>query len=114
MGIRSFWKNSVLNFYDGRLDTTWKNSLWADCPLLAIRSNPEVGIIVEEDFVKFPLITDADPPTLNGWTCTQGGNTKGKLALITGKGGLLEVDSESTTQHEGWQGFMVRGKSTGN
>ncbi len=98
---RSFWKNRVMNFFD-RSDTLWKSGVWADCPLLAIAANPELAHVFYSDFgSEFTAITNADPPTLNGWTCTQGGNTKGFLRLIAGIGGHLEVDSESTTQHEG-------------
>ncbi len=102
MSSKSYWKNGVLNFFDNRIDTTWKHSVWADCPLQAIQSNPELAHVVYEDFGSdFQTITDANPPTLPGWTCTQGGNTLGHLSVIAGIGGLLQLDSESTTQHEG-------------
>lgn len=98
---RAYWKNGVQNFYDASLDTTWRTGVWADCPLLAIRANPQIAYDFFEDFLDFTPITDADAPTLANWTCTQGGNTKGKLLLLTGLGGILQIDSESTTQHEG-------------
>ncbi len=98
---RAYWKNGVQNFFDESLDTTWRSGVWADCPLQAIKSNPQVGYDFFEDFLDFTPITDANPPTLANWTCTQGGNTLGKLLLTTGLGGILQVDSESTTQHEG-------------
>lgn len=97
---QSFWKKRVLNFFDAVLDTTWQTGVWADCPLMAIRNNPQIAVEYFSHFgTEFTAITDADPPTLNGWTCTQA--TTGVLSLITGLGGLLELDSESTTQHQG-------------
>jgi len=99
--LRSHWKDNVLNFYEEVNGSDYRTGVWADCPLLAIEADPSLGYIVFEDFTQFPLITDADAPTLSGWTCTQGGNTKGLLRLLTGTTGILEVDSESTTQHEG-------------
>lgn len=101
MQTRSYWKGRNLNFFDEVLDITWKTGVWADCPLLAIRSNPQMAIELFEDFTNFQTITDANPPTLANYTCTQGGGTLGKLTLKTGIGGILEIDSESTTQHEG-------------
>ena len=97
---RSFWKNGVKNFFDAD-NTDFQTNLWADCPLLAIDADPSLAYVFFEDFTNFYKITDADPPTLAGWTCTQGGNIKGGLSIIAGAGGLLELDSESSTQHEG-------------
>jgi len=102
MQTRSYWKNGTLNFFDDQLDTTWKGGVWKDCPLLAIQANPQLAHVYFTDFgSEFPAIADANPPTLNGFTCTQGGNSLGHLSLIAGIGGYLQLDSESTTQHEG-------------
>ncbi len=98
---RAYWKSKVMNFYNEVLDTTWKSGVWADCPLLSIAANPQLAYVYFEDFLDFQTITNADPPTVDGFTCTQGGNTKGILAILAGIGGILQVDSESTTQHEG-------------
>lgn len=99
--LRSHWKDSVLNFYEETTGSDYRTGVWADCPLLAIEADPSLGYVIFEDFNQFQAITDANPPTLAGYTCTQGGGTKGLLRTIAGVGGLLEVDSESTTQHEG-------------
>ena len=101
MQTRSYWKGKNLNFYDEVLDSSFKGGVWADCPLLAIQSNPHVAYKYKEDFLDFQTITDANPPTLAGFTCTKGGKPLGKLTIKTGQGGILEIDSESTTQHEG-------------
>ncbi len=101
---RSFWKNGVMNFYDEDNNSDFRTGVWADCPLLAIASDPSLAYTFFEDFVNFYAITDADPPTSAGWTWTQGANTNGGVSIIAGAGGLLELDSESTTQHEGMHG----------
>jgi len=102
---RSYWKNGAMNFFDDQLDTTWKGGVWADCPLLAIRSNPHIGYIFEEDFTNYQgAIADANPPTMTNWTATQY-NTTGGLALqaTTGLGGILVIDGEGGAQHDGMQ-----------
>lgn len=98
---RSFWKNGVMGFYDESDNSDYRAGVWADCPLLAIESDPSLAYVFFDDFVNFYAITDADPPTLAGWTATQGANINGGLSIIAGAGGLLELDCESTTQHEG-------------
>jgi len=83
------------------LNPDYRTGVWGDCPLLAIAQDPALAYCVFEDFSNFHPITDANPPTVAGWTCTQGGNDKGVLRIIDGAGGLLDIYSESTTQHEG-------------
>jgi len=98
---RSFWKNGVMGFYDESGNSDYRTGVWADCPLLAIESDPSLAYVFFEDFTNFYAITDADPPTVAGWTVTQGANTNGGIAIKAGAGGILEIDCESTTQHEG-------------
>lgn len=90
---RSYWKNGVHNFYDEGLDTTWKTGVWADCPLQAIRSNPHIGYLIEEDF------TNVDAATMAGYTATQA--STGTWALGTAAGGYALADCNSGTQHQG-------------
>lgn len=97
---RSYWKNQVLNFYDEVQDASWKQGVWADCPLLAIMTNPQVGYIFFEDFTNFQgAIANADPPTMTGWTAVQS-NSTGGLAILDEVGGVLEIDSEGAAQHD--------------
>lgn len=93
MQTRSYWKGNALNFYDETLDPYFRLGLWADCPLLAIRSNPEVGYEVFEDF------TNVDAATLAGYTATQA--TTGTWALSTAACGVALADCNSGTQHQG-------------
>jgi hypothetical protein len=98
---RSFWKNGVMGFFDEDNNSDYRTGVWADCPLLAIEADPSLAYVYMEDFLQFEAITDADPPTSASWTWTQGANTNGGAAIIAGAGGILEIDCESTTQHEG-------------
>lgn len=97
---RSHWKHSVMGFYEETGNDDYKTGVWADCPLLAIEADPSLAYVMFEDFVDFVTPANADPPTLAGWTCSQDG-TEGGLSVTTGRGGLLAVDSECTTQHRG-------------
>lgn len=89
---RSYWKNNVMNFHD-ESDTTFRSGVWADCPLLAARSSPNIGYGIFEDF------TNIDAATLAGYTATPA--TTGTFTLGTAAGGTAEADSGSTTQHQG-------------
>lgn len=100
---RSFWKNGVMGFYDETGNPDYRTGVWADCPLLAIEADPSLAYNYFEDFTNFQPITDANPPTLAGFTCTQEANSLGLLRIITGAGGILEVDSESTTHDDALQ-----------
>lgn len=68
-------------------------SLWETCPLLALRSDPSVGTIFEENFLKVTPATNAIP----GWTTTTA--TSGAVTLDAVKG--LELDSGAVTAGQG-------------
>lgn len=96
--LRAYWKNRVLNFFDARSNEDFTKGVWADCPLLAIQSDPSIGYIFREDWTKYDgaAVTGT---TLGGYTCTQA--TTGQVALSDAAGAVLQVDSNSTTQHQG-------------
>ena len=104
---RSFWKNGVMGFFDETNNSDYRTGVWADCPLLAIEADPSLAYVYFEDFLDFEAIADADPNTSASWTWTQGGNTQGDAAIIAGAGGILELDCDSTTQHEGMHGQLA-------
>lgn len=99
---RSYWKSGVKGFYDEVNNSDYRTGVWADCPLLAIAADPSLAHVVFYDFNQFYLITDADPPTLSDWTCAQAGS-EGGLVIADAAGGVLQIDSECTTQHRGIQ-----------
>jgi len=94
MGIRAYWKGKILGFFDDTLSTTYKNGVWADCPIRAIRQDPNVAHFICEDF------NDINAATLAGYTTTQSGIV-GTFELSDAGGGVALVDSGSTTVTEG-------------
>ena len=98
---RSNWKRKNLNYYDEQLNATFKAGVWADCPVLALQADPELGYVRQEDFTNFPPITSANPCTVDGYTTAQT-SSNGTIAISSSAvGGVLLIDSEDTTQHKG-------------
>lgn len=83
--------------FDGVLDAPGAGSLsgglWGDCPLLALYLNPTLGHQEFDTFTAF----DAD----DDYVVTQA--TAGTADVIDGDGGLLQLDSNSTTADQGIQ-----------
>lgn len=50
MGTKSKWNGGVLGFYDGTINPTRPNTLWGNCPILEILSDPSVGTVFMDDF----------------------------------------------------------------
>lgn len=79
---------------DGRLVS--EDELWGDCPLANWLLDPSIGVHLIEDWQSY------DPEATNGdWVLTQA--TAGAAAISTAKTGVLELDSNSTTQAQGAQ-----------
>lgn len=95
MSLKAFWKKGRMNFHDPALDSTFKTGVWADCPLLAMRSDPSIAYEVFEDF------TNNDAATMAGYTVTQA--TEGTFTMGSGLGGTALLDCNSGTQHQGVQ-----------
>jgi len=94
MSTGSFWKNGVLNFIQRETNPTFKVGLWADCPLLAIRTDPTVGYEVFEDF------TNNDALTMAGYTVTQAG-AAGTAVMGSTAGGVMTVDAADSDAGDG-------------
>jgi hypothetical protein len=74
-------------YKDGNLiladkDLSPDNSMWDDCPLLAIRSDPSVGYIWENDFYHYITAEDGLTSTLTD---------TGSAAIDAGAGGILKI-----------------------
>jgi hypothetical protein len=50
---RSYWKNGILNFHDQVGNASFKAGLWANCPILAIQADPNLGTIFFDHFNYF-------------------------------------------------------------
>ena len=77
--------------YDPAIDATSPTGLWSNAPLLEWMSNPSIGWLFHENWSQY----DAS----NDWTLTQA--TTGAAALSTAEGGVLELDSGSSTATQG-------------
>lgn len=91
---RTYWKNGVLNYYDEILNPAFRVGLWTDCPLLAIRADPSIGIEIFEDF------TNIDAATFAGYTATQAG-AAGTFAIGATVGGIGTLNAGHTDAGDG-------------
>ena len=98
---RSFWKNGVMNFWDKGINTTFPTGVWADCPILAMRCDPTVAYEFFEDFMDQKGDATASQ-NMDGWTVTQA--STGTVDIDdTAQGGVLLIDSASSTATQGVQ-----------
>lgn len=85
-------------YKDGNLiladkDLSPDNSMWDDCPLLAIRSDPSVGWIWEEDFFHYITAENGLTSTIsNSGTCAVGAGTGGILVITPSDGTVVDND----------------------
>lgn len=88
--------NKRMSFYDPALTPTHKTGLWKTCPLLEYMFDPTIGIYLNESWQNY------DPEATNGeYVLTQA--TTGTAGISTAEGGVLELDSNSTTAAQGVQ-----------
>jgi hypothetical protein len=78
---------------DTSLSPTLGTSMWESCPLLALRQDPSVGTILEQNFLGVTPATNAIP----GWTTTTA--TSGAVTLDAVKG--LKIDAGAVTAGQG-------------
>jgi len=78
---------------DTSLSPALGTSLWETCPLLALRSDPSVGTIFENNFLGVTPATNA----IGGWTTTTA--TSGAVTLDAAKG--LKLDAGAVTANQG-------------
>lgn len=76
------------------------NALWATAPWTQARLDPTLGYSYFNDF-----LSNDDYDETDGWTETQA--TAGTGAVIDGAGGLLQLDSNSTTADQGIQAQLA-------
>lgn len=83
-----------ISVYDPVLSTTYASNIWKTCPLAEYRHDPFIGVQYDEPFVNYDATA-----TTGDWVLTQA--TAGTAAISTAAPGVLEVDCNSTTQHQG-------------
>lgn len=94
MSTKGILTGGVASHFDDVINPTKQSSLWRDCPLLEFLHDPTIGRMHCEDFNT--LDTTA---TTGDYLLTQA--TTGAYALSTAEGGVLEIDSNSTTTAQG-------------
>lgn len=77
---RSYWKDNVLNFYDETLNYAFKVGVWANCPLQAIMTDPQLGTIFFDDFMYIGNSGDI-------WTVVEDAGAAGTDAIQDTAGG---------------------------
>ena len=95
MATKAAFKSQNLFFRDTVLSPAIGASLWENCPLLALRSDPSIGTLYEQNFLGVTPSSDAIP----GWTTTK--VTSGAVTLDAIKG--LSIDSGAVTAAQGMQ-----------
>ena len=77
--------------------SVYKDLIWGNLPLDQMRNDPDIGHIFFDDFHNFDSTA-----TTGTWTATQLTGS-GTAACVSGKGGILLLDSASTTVDTGIQ-----------
>lgn len=92
--FRSRYSSNGLHFRHDDYSPAEGKSLWEDCPLLAHRSDPYVGTLLDEQWVGYDAAA-----TSGDYVLTQA--TQGTGAISTAEEGVLELDANSTTATQG-------------
>lgn len=80
--------------YDPSLSSGYSANLWKTCPLLEYLHDPQIGFMVDERWDSYNAAA-----TTGDYVLTQA--TTGTGAISTAAPGVLELDSNSTTQGQG-------------
>lgn len=92
--FRSVYDHDGLHFRHDDYSAQQGKSLWENCPLLAHRSDPYVGTLLDEQWVSYDAAA-----TSGDYVLTQA--SAGTAAISTAEEGVLEIDSNSTTATQG-------------
>jgi len=84
------------------MSIAYKNTIWGRLPIEDVLRNPEVGYLYFNDFNR-----EGTGGAPEEWVETQAGSA-GTAAIIDGAGGILELDSDSTTADQGIQIQQVK------
>lgn len=92
--FRSVYDHDGLHFRHDDYSAQQGKSLWENCPLLAHRSDPYVGTLLDEQWTSYNAAA-----TTGDYVLTQA--TQGTGAISTDEEGVLELDANSTTATQG-------------
>lgn len=94
MPSRGFNEQGRVTIYDPLLSTDYPSNLWRNCPLAEYTHDPSIGVYLNETFVSYDAAA-----TTGDYVLTQA--TAGTAAISTAAPGVLELDSNSTTDTQG-------------
>lgn len=92
--MKSAIRGGNFHFYDRDLSPVLGQSLWENCPFLAIQTDPHIAMRLREDWNSYNAAA-----TTGDYLLTQA--TAGSAAKSTTEIGVLSIDSGSTTATQG-------------
>ena len=95
--IRSYWKGGILNFYDHLIHPAFRNDLWANCPIQAIKADPSLGHVFFHEFFEH---TDGDAFTKSLYPAGAPGGTTG---IIAARGGWYKTYCDGDDNDEAYE-----------
>ncbi len=95
--LRSYWKGRNMNFYDHTGHPAFRNGLWANCPINAIRSDPTLAHIFFHEFFEH---TDGDAFTKSVYPA---GAPAGTTGIIAGIGGWYKTYCDGDDNDEAYE-----------
>lgn len=83
----------------GKYRNTESPNLWTDCPLEAIKANPELGFYYFDDFLGAGAPEAGATTDAAGWSITQA--TSGTMGSVIGQGGEVQLSAGASTADQG-------------
>lgn len=95
--LGSYWKSGTMNFYDHKGHPAWRFGLWANCPIQAIKCDPQLGHVFFTDFFEH---TDGDAFTNAVYPA---GAAAGTNAVTAGIGGWYHFYCDGDDKDESYE-----------
>ncbi len=100
MGTRSRYDGRIQNLYDDEYHAAFQSGVWSNCPIREIRSDPSLGIIVEEHFDNWWGATPSST-TMAGYTASNA--TSGSVSITSAAHGICALNAAAVTAARGVQ-----------
>jgi hypothetical protein len=95
--MKSIYERQNLFFYDGVYNPSAKNGVWAECPILALLADPNLGTVFYEDFVNY--VGRNSSTFLGGYVTSL--SSSGTMGITDAEDGVLHLDSGGVTAGHG-------------
>lgn len=95
--IKSYWKDGTMNFYDHANHPAFRYDLWANCPILAIKSDPSLAHVFFHEFFEH---TDGDAFTKAVYPA---GAPAGTTGIIAAAGGWYKTYCDGNDNDEAYE-----------